>query len=697
MLKQTDKVTRYGLVAALFMALIITGCTKDSTGTRQNSQISILDASASMRVEVEVYKGPLSKEISVQFAELEAITEDSKRALEILHANMTVSAVRLGCAFTSRAGSCTPPEGKAECTPTDGIDNQPEQVTKSIKCNKKARKCKKITDLLYDSITIQRPSNLVTYKVSVPKQKDIPDKDLFNFCNTLGQLLIDVRELNAKFPGNSGNFEFCSKEASIINESSRANCLDELKKFSRYGSHLEQRASYWAAENVATMPDSTRLRIEMANFAQFVKDYGNKIIARSDALVKQLAGAKGVGITRQQLANSVFLRDSSPTAYLNLYQWNKAAVSRNIATPEDRTRMVEQLVADTYWANINTVFAAGQGDVSMALVKDDIGNWNLKSFDNSPNELLQAYKNAGLAAVKSVADLARSNGLSQAKNALSFANQIALGSTSSERSRDITNRLKTLRMETARQIDEIGTEMGKRNSMLNTSISTLTAEIGDASSGLTQKQAMSKKTLDEETKAAVDISKIIYQLTTQIATSEMSISKLETNLEALRKARETIQGAVTTTTDLEDPQQTSLQPNSALAQIDEQIAMLTTQFAAEAKTLTDLIIEHQKQSNALKSQETKVALAKADFETDSIALNMAKNKLVGEQTALANLTKDTTRQIRQLLDLHRALIARMAEAVAEEAGPTASVSDILLPLNGKEEGSNTQKSNGAGN
>ena len=90
--------------------------------------------------------------------------------------------------------------------------------------------------------------------------------------------------------------------------------------------------------------------------------------------------------------------------------------------------MVEHLVADNYWSHINTVFAAGQGDVSMALVKDDVGNWNLKSFDNSPGKLLEAYKELGLAAVKTTVDLARGReGLSAAMNALNFADQIALG------------------------------------------------------------------------------------------------------------------------------------------------------------------------------------------------------------------------------------------------------------------------------
>ena len=228
------------------------------------------------------------------------------------------------------------------------------------------------------------------------------------------------------------------------------------------------------------------MRIEMANFAQFLKEYGNQINSRADALVKQIDGAKGSGIAREQLANSVYLRDSSPTGYLNLYRWNKAAVERDEVTPDDRTRMVEQLVADTYWSKINTVFAAGQGDVSMALVKDDIGNWNLKSFDNSPGELLGAYKGIGLAAVKAAAELAgSSSGLPAAKNALNFANQVALGSTSGGRARETAQRLAALREEIARRIRAIGAAHADRKKALNNKIEKLNTEIGaDDTQGL---------------------------------------------------------------------------------------------------------------------------------------------------------------------------------------------------------------------
>src|SRR5437773_930198 len=42
----------------------------------------------------------------------------------------------------------------------------------------------------------------------------------------------------------------------------------------------------------------------------------------------------------------------------------------------------------------------------MAFVKDDIGNWSLKNFDNAPGELLDAYMKLGTSLVERAAQLA---------------------------------------------------------------------------------------------------------------------------------------------------------------------------------------------------------------------------------------------------------------------------------------------------
>lgn len=150
-----------------------------------------------------------------------------------------------------------------------------------------------------------------------------------------------------------------------------------------------------------------------------------------------MEGVEGYKILRDQLASSTYLRDSATTRYLNLYDWNDASVDRGDSSSTDRVRMVEQLIQDTHWAKINSVFAAGQGNVTMAFIKDDIGNWNLKSFDNDPTELLDAYKKAGLAAINGITRVVKAistsgaselaHHVSKAEKLVNFSDKITLG------------------------------------------------------------------------------------------------------------------------------------------------------------------------------------------------------------------------------------------------------------------------------
>ena len=72
----------------------------------------------------------------------------------------------------------------------------------------------------------------------------------------------------------------------------------------------------------------------------------------------------------------------------------------------DRVKIVDRLFADHFWSRINTVYASGKGEVSMAFVKDELGNWDLKNFDNAPGELLDSYMQLGTTLVKKAGELA---------------------------------------------------------------------------------------------------------------------------------------------------------------------------------------------------------------------------------------------------------------------------------------------------
>ena len=193
----------FHVLLAILSLILFGGCTFDSTwslkkGTlylkKNNSQISFLDGSASMRVEVEVYKGPLSKEVPIQLAELSGVVEDSRRALEILYANMTVSASRLGCSVAPPNATCQPLSSKC-AGDSKMLMNQPDRTKKG-----NINSTQDGTILSYEAKTIQRPGNAGTYKVQVPPKENIDVKDRYIYCNTLAQILIDAKTVYSEEP-----------------------------------------------------------------------------------------------------------------------------------------------------------------------------------------------------------------------------------------------------------------------------------------------------------------------------------------------------------------------------------------------------------------------------------------------------------------------------------------------------------------
>lgn len=218
-----------------------------------------------------------------------------------------------------------------------------------------------------------------------------------------------------------------------------------LQKLSEFAAQLKAKAMFSAQSQItAGAPRATRMVI--ANFGNFVSEYSNQISSRTDSLLKQLEG-----IDRHELPLSAYLRDSKPTDFLNLYTWNRAgafpifeeilknpfhALSSDETT--DRVRVVERLFADYNWSNINTAYASGQGEVSMAFVKDDIGNWSLKTFSSDPTEVVQAYAQLTGKAIQKAIDLAgeaAAPGSGEAKKqALNLVSKLASGKTGSNQS-----------------------------------------------------------------------------------------------------------------------------------------------------------------------------------------------------------------------------------------------------------------------
>lgn len=170
---------------------------------------------------------------------------------------------------------------------------------------------------------------------------------------------------------------------------------------------LKSKAFYWAEAHTALAPCCRNVRIAMAGFSNLASELSNQLESRADALQWQLDDK--VGTDAKNLPLSLYLRDAEPTDFLNLYTWNRAAAPalstdmiwhplNAFSSDEtaDRVRVIERLFADHNWGKINTVYGSGRGDFAMALVKDEIGNWNLKSFESDPTKLVKAYTNLTL-------------------------------------------------------------------------------------------------------------------------------------------------------------------------------------------------------------------------------------------------------------------------------------------------------------
>ena len=190
------------------------------------------------------------------------------------------------------------------------------------------------------------------------------------------------------------------------------------------GMKLKAKAFYSAETHTALAPCCRDVRIAMAGFANLASELSNQLESRADALQWQLD--KKFGADARKLPLSLYLRDAEPTDFVNLYTWNRAAAPALLPDmfwhplnafssdeTADRVRVIERLFADHNWGKINTVYGSGQGDFTMALVKDEIGNWSLKSFEADPSKLVKAYTELTLAALTKVRRKVTGSGLPQ--------------------------------------------------------------------------------------------------------------------------------------------------------------------------------------------------------------------------------------------------------------------------------------------
>ena len=269
--------------------------------------------------------------------------------------------------------------------------------------------------------------------------------------------------------------------------------LQILREASKIAMVLKAKAFYWAEAYIPSSPWKRHVRLAMANFSNTASEYSNQLSSRSDVLYKQYDG-----MDRKDLPLSDHLRDSSPTDFLNLYVWNRAVniapfpdlayhpfSSLNSEGTADRVRAIERLFADNYWSKINTVYASGQGEFGTALIKDDLGNWNLKSFDNDPTELLKAYGQLTRAGIKSAIKLV-GKGAAQgvapgSEQALELASRLAGGRIGSGNQTSGGPNVGQFRANTIRRLQDLKSDTVKNEEVrLNGNVSTAEASVKSA-------------------------------------------------------------------------------------------------------------------------------------------------------------------------------------------------------------------------
>ncbi len=397
------------------------------TGLSGCAGITETSGAASMRIDIDVYQGPLSMEPEVQWGALYGQVEEGLRRLDqIIYATACVK--RSGVSLFD-SGYC--PQEKVGLIPDGYADLEgqleqpaiiwdeyrihPDEEYWPINAGRVKFLCSapnwmaKIKDDLARAMTLDACAirnrleltfdfvynwdaayNEAIFELSSREVREAAAREGFTDPSTIEVTYTAIEE--------DENGVRQAKERKITVAALRPFLSTVLADVAAVAEEMRVLSVYLATSHVGHASRDRRIRTALVDLAAFTSEYGNALRSRADALLKQADGTD-----RRELPLSVQLREANPTAFLNLYVWNNAQNGRVAGeigrggSIADRVRVINRLYTDEAWTRINTAYASGQGDVSMAFVKDDIGNWGLKSFDNDPTSLLRAYRSVGKA------------------------------------------------------------------------------------------------------------------------------------------------------------------------------------------------------------------------------------------------------------------------------------------------------------
>lgn len=413
-----------------------------------------------------------------------------------------------------------------------------------------------------------------------------------------------------------------------------------LKEVARVGYRLKQKAVTWAGHHLKNAEPDLRARQIQTAFSIIGAEYANQMVAKADALLKQTQPG---GNDRQALPLSVHLRDASSTSFTSL-----ALQQHAVGAPLDqeagsadyalnRLQVFEKLYDDDNWSRINTVHAVGRGEVRMAFIKDEIGNWNLKRFDNDPTELLNAYKDVGIAALKAATSVVGgAGGVSGAQQLLGLANQVALGGAPASAPALGNKTVTQLHQGVVDRLNRLKADMSAKRTTLTTEIETLDATVK------TRQEAVAETTTGIEAKVAGTGGKT--------AAGQQAEALAQARLATLLRER-------------------------AAAAAGEQ----KTELEAQAQAADDAARAAKGDADRLTGLEAEIAQLKkikAEREADAAKAVTARD---GKKAELDTLAKSTAEQADLVLERHGLIVDELESATVAEPGPAAGVVPASAP------------------
>lgn len=379
------RITPVVLLPALWFMINLAGC-----------ETHPFSGSAAMRIDVEVYKGPLSEEPPVQWSNLWGLLDQADRGL--IETDNFVRAVFANKGFPGKRHD-SPNEWPLQRLNNDGMAvNDGTALTYHGTTE---------VDKICYHVQAETPWYYLRFWRLFGVLDDIDHFDCLMLVSLIKDM--DLTIVKIKHIKNRYSTLRHSYDQSPSSGLSRPEVVSFLADVATMASDLKFNAFRWSVASGGGASLNRLVRIAQVTVTVTTSEYGNQLNNRVDALLKQL---EPNGLDRRELPPSAALRETEPTDFVHLYDWFNANDGRfasalaGIEPVANRVKIIDRLFADHFWSKTNTVYASGRGKVAMAFIKDDVGNWSLKSFDNSPEELLKAYTDFSIKTIEKAAEIA---------------------------------------------------------------------------------------------------------------------------------------------------------------------------------------------------------------------------------------------------------------------------------------------------